>query len=143
MTPSRSLRTLWLSALAAALIGCSTTSPAYPPPANPFLVDAQPLDGKAMPATKVVLVWLQPTGSLAPPENAQRALAEKIKNRFSTGKPLAIVGIVTLPTPLIDPLEQVRRASAPYGTNQALVLMPTASEASNPVWLQYRPGRQR
>lgn len=137
MTSSRYLRTFWLGALAVMIIGCSTVSTTYPPPSNPFLADARPLEGKVLPPTKVVLVWLQPTGTLAPPENAQRALAEKIKNRFPTGKPLAIVGLVTLPAPLIDPLAQIRRATAPYGTSQALVLMPTASEASSPVWLQY------
>jgi hypothetical protein len=137
MTPSRYLTMLCMGALAVITIGCSTVAATYPPPANPFLADAQPLDGKALPPTKVVLVWLQPTGTSAPPETAQRALADKIKNRFSAGKPLTIVGLVTLPAPLIDPLAQVRRATAPYGTNQALVLMPTTSEASSPVWLQY------
>jgi hypothetical protein len=131
-------RNLCLGALAVMVIGCSTVAtPTYPPPANPFLADAQPLDGKVIPPTKVVLVWLQPTGTLAPPENTQRALADKIKNRFAAGKPLSIVGVVTLPAPLTDPLAQVRRATAPYGTSQALVLMPTAIEASSPVWLQY------
>jgi hypothetical protein len=131
------MRNLWLGALAVMIIGCSTVADTYPPPANPFLADAQPLDGKVLAPTKVVLVWLQPAGTSAPPENAQRALADKIKNRFSTGKPLSIVGLVTLPVPLTDPLAQIRQGSAPYGIREALVLMPTASEASSPVWLKY------
>ena len=86
--------------------------------------------------TKAVLVWLESHGA-APSESAQRALAEKIKQQFSAGKPLEIVGVTTIPTPTGDPLPEIRQASAPFQVGQALVVMPNAAEMSSPVWLKY------
>jgi hypothetical protein len=127
----------WISALAVMLFGCSTASQSYPPPSNPFLAGAPELDKiRVAQPTKAVLVWLESEGA-APPESIQRALAEKIKQQFATGKPLEIVGVITIPNAGADPLPEIRRASAPFNVQEALVVMPNATEMSSPVWLQY------
>ena len=119
-----------------ALLACSTQQ-TYPPPANPFLSGAPALDKTSLAQPrKAVLVWLESPGA-APAPSAQRALAEKIKQQFSAGKPLEIVGVTTIPTPPGDPLPAIRQASAPFQVGQALVLMPNATEVNSPVWLKY------
>jgi hypothetical protein len=120
------------------MTACAGVQEAYPPPANPFLSGALPLE-KAVPLQprKVGLVWLAPAGSTAPSEAAQRALAEKIKSQFAAGKRLEIVGVATITAPAGDPLAEVRKAGAPFTTQQVLVVMPTGSEVVSPVWLQY------
>jgi len=125
-------------ALSFLLTACAGIQEAYPPPANPFLSGAPSLE-KATPIqpTKVGLVWLAPAGSPAPPEAAQRALAEKVKAQFSSGKRLEIVGATTVAAPAGDILSEVRKASAPFKVNQVLVVMPTGAEVVSPVWLQY------
>ena len=120
------------------LTACAGIQEAYPPPANPFLSGAPSLE-KVTPSqpTKVWLVWLIPAGSTAPPEAAQRAMAEKMKAQFSTGKRLEIVGVTALAAPAGDMLSEVRKASAPFKVTQVLVVMPTGTEVVSPVWLQY------
>ena len=134
---------LLLGAVAVLFAACSTGSVAYPPPTNPFLSGAPPVEQlKITPATKAVLVWLEPTGTVAPPERAQRALAEKIKSQFSAGKRLEIVGTVTIPAPLTDPLTAIRRASAPFNVEHTLVVMPNMATVDRPAELHYgRDGR--
>jgi len=63
---------------------CASFPEAYPPPANPFLSGATPLQNitLAQPA-KFGLVWLVPAGSAVPSQEAQRKLAEKIKAQFT------------------------------------------------------------
>lgn len=125
------------------LTACAVIKEAYPPPANPFLSGAPTLE-KAAPIqpTKVGLVWLTPADSTAPPEAAQRALAEKVKAQFSPGKRLEIVGVATIAASAGDILAEVRKAAAPFNVQQVLVVMPTGAEVVSPVWLQYgRNGR--
>ena len=66
---------------------CAGFPEAYPPPANPFLSGATPLQNitLARPA-KFGLVWLAPDGSAVPTQEAQRKLAEKINAQFTDGK---------------------------------------------------------
>jgi hypothetical protein len=117
---------------------CSTVSATYPPPVNPFLSGAPALaKTSAVQPTRAALIWLEPQGIPAPPEAAQRALAEKIKNAFPAGKPLQIVGVAAIPVPPGDPLAEIRKASAPFNVREALVVMPNASEVNSPVWLKY------
>jgi len=138
MTSKGTTRIFVLSALSVSLFACSGAQVSYPPPANPFLSGAPALEKTTLAQpTKAVLVWLEAQGTTAPPESAQRALAEKIKEKFSAGKPLEIVGVTTIPTPSGDPLPELRKASAPFNVRQALVVMPTAAEMSSPVWLKY------
>jgi hypothetical protein len=124
------------------LTGCAGVQ-GYPQPANPFLHGTPALDKSAVPQpTKVGLVWLVPAGATAPPEAAQRALAEKIKNQFTAGKRLEIVEATTIPAPLGEPLSEIRKASASFNVQHVLVVMPNAAEVTSPVWLQYgRNGR--
>ncbi len=72
---------------------CAGFPEAYPPPANPFLPGATPLQNTtlAQPA-KFGLVWLVPAGSAVPSQEAQRKMAEKIKAQFTAGKRLEIIG---------------------------------------------------
>jgi hypothetical protein len=122
---------------------CAAVPDAYPPPTNPFLAGASPLQSAdlAQP-TKVGLVWLAPDGSPAPPQAAQRRLAEKVKAQFAAGKRLEIVGTTTIAATQGDMLVEVRKASAPFNVNEVLVVMPKTSEVISPVWLTYgRDGR--
>jgi hypothetical protein len=118
--------------------GCAALPEAYPPPANPFLAGAPSLEGaKSLQPTKVGLVWLKPLNSAAPPDAAQRALAEKIKSQFTAGKRLEIVGSVTVSAADGDTLAGIRKASVPLNVQQVLVVMPKGVEVASPVWLQY------
>ena len=129
---------LSVCAVTVVLGACSVVSSTYPPSVNPFLSDAPALaKTTAVQPLRAALIWLEPQGIPAPPEAAQRALAEKIKNAFPAGKPLQIVGVVTIPVPAGDPLAEIRKASAPFNVREALVAMPNASEVSTPVWLKY------
>jgi hypothetical protein len=130
------VRALSVLAISVLLAGCAQQ--AYPPPANPFLAGAPALDKATLSQTgKVALIWLAPSGTNAPSENAQRSLAQKIKDQFSPGKSLEIVGVATIPAPSGDALAEVRKAAAPFNVQRVLVLMPNATEVSSPVWLQY------
>ena len=116
---------------------CAAIPESYPPPANPFLSGAPSLEGaKSLQPTKVGLIWLKPFNSAAPPEAAQRALAEKIKSQFA-GKRLEIVGSVSVAAADGDTLAGIRKASAPLKVQQVLVVMPKGVEVVSPVWLQY------
>lgn len=118
--------------------GCAALPEAYPPPANPFLSGAPSIEGvKSLQPTKVGLVWLKPPNSAAPPDAAQRALAEKIKAQFAAGKRLEIVGSVTVPAADGDTLAGIRKASAPLNVQKVLVVMPKGVEVASPVRLQY------
>jgi hypothetical protein len=117
---------------------CAAVPQAYPPPANPFLAGAPSIEGaQSLQPTKVGLVWLKPLNTAAPPEAAQRVLAEKIKAQFAAGKRLEIVGSVTVAATDGDTLAGVRKASAPLNVRQVLVVMPKGVEVVSPVWLQY------
>ncbi len=117
---------------------CAGFPEAYPPPANPFLSGATPLQNitLAQPA-KVGLVWLAPTGSAVPSQEAQRKLAEKIKAQFTAGKRLEIIGTMILPVSQGDLLSDIRKASAPLNVQQVLVVMPNGIEVVSPVWLYF------
>jgi hypothetical protein len=122
---------------------CAGFPEAYPPPANPFLSGATPLQNitLAQPA-KVGLVWLVPAGSALPSQEAQRKLAEKIKTQFTAGKRLEIIGTTILPVSQGDLLSDIRKASAPLNVSQVLVVMPNGIEVISPEWLYYgRDGR--
>ena len=120
------------------VMGCAALPETYPPPANPFLAGAPSLEGaKHLQPTKVGLVWLKPLNSDAPPDAAQRALAEKIKAQFAAGKRLEIVGSVTVPVVDGDTLAGIRKASAPLKVQQVLIVMPTGTEVVSPAWLRY------
>lgn len=117
---------------------CAAIPEAYPPPANPFLAGAPSLEGaKSLQPTKVGLVWLKPLNADAPPDAAQRAMAEKIKSQFTAGKRLEIVGSVTVSAADGDTLAGIRKASAPLNAQQILVVMPKWTEVISPAWLQY------
>src|SRR5439155_6640911 len=120
MTSKGTTRIFVLGVLSVSLFACSGAQVSYPPPANPFLSGAPALDKTtfAQP-TKAVLVWLEAQGTTAPPEPAQRALADKIKEKFAAGKPLEIVGVTTIPAPSGDPLPELRKASAQFQVRQA------------------------
>jgi hypothetical protein len=118
--------------------GCAALPEAYPPPANPFLAGAPSLEGaKSLQPTKVGLVWLKPVNSTAPPDAAQRALAEKITSQFTVGKRLEIIGSVTISAADGDTLAGLRKASATLKVQQVLVVMPKGVEVASPVWLKY------
>jgi len=123
--------------------GCAVVPEAYPPPANPFLAGAPSLESaKNIQPTKVGLVWLKPANSAAPPEAAQRAVADKIKATFAAGKRLEIVGSVTVAVTDGDALAGIRKASAPLKVQQVLVVMPQGIEVVSPAWIEYgRNGR--
>ncbi len=134
-TLRRWLSFIGLTFLAAA---CAALPEAYPPPSNPFLSGAPSLEGaRNLQPTKVGLVWLKPVNSAAPPDAAQRALAEKIKARFAAGKRLEIVGFVTVPAADGETLAGIRKASAPLNVQQVLVVMPRGTEVVIPAWLRY------
>lgn len=136
---STAFRNLLSSVVLSVLVtGCAALPEAYPPPANPFLAGAPSLEGaKSLQPTKVGLVWLKPLNSAAPPDAAQRALAEKIKSQFTAGKRLEIVGSVTVSAADGDTLAGIRKASAPLNVQQILVVMPKGTEVVSPAWLQY------
>ena len=115
MTPTRLIHTFSAAGLSFLITACAGLPSAYPPPTNPFLAGAGPLQSSdiAQP-TKVGLVWLAPDGSSAPPQAAQRHLAEKIKAQFAAGKRLEIVGVTTIAATQGDTLAEVRKASAPF-----------------------------
>ncbi len=117
---------------------CASFPEAYPPPANPFLSGATPLQNitLAQPA-KFGLVWLVPAGSVVPSQEAQRKLAEKIKAQFTAGKRLEIIGTAILPVSQGDLLSDIRKASAPLNVQQVLVVMPNGIEVVSPEWLYY------
>ncbi len=120
---------------------CAAMPEAYPPPANPFLAGAPSLESaKSLQPTKVGLVWLKPLNAAAPPEAAQRALADKIKAQFPAGKRLEIIGAVTVAAADGDTLAGIRKASAPFQVQQVLVVMPKGIEVVSPAWLQYGRG---
>ena len=117
---------------------CAALPETYPPPANPFLAGAPSLEGaRSLPPTKVGLVWLTPVNADAPPDAAQRALAEKITSQFTAGRRLEIVGSVTVPTADGDTLAGLRKASAPFNVQQVLVVMPRGTEVVSPAWIKY------
>lgn len=119
-------------------VACATVQEPYPSPSNPFLSGAATLNASTISQpTKVGLVWLVPAGSKVPSEAAQRALAEKIKTKFSPGGRLEIVGVTTIAAPVGDRLAEVRKAGAALGVPQVLVVMPEGTEVASPVWLQY------
>ena len=138
MTPTRLIHTFSAAGLSFLITACAGLPSAYPPPTNPFLAGAGPLQSSdiAQP-TKVGLVWLVPDGSPAPPQAAQRRLAEKIKAQFAAGKRLEIVGVTTIAVTQGDMLAEVRKASAPFNVKQVLVVMPKSVEVVSPVWLHY------
>lgn len=120
------------------MTACAGVQGPYPAPANPFLSGATMLEKASLPQPmKVGLVWLVPAGSKVPSEAAQRALAEKIKMRFSSGKRLEVVGTTTIAAPAGDVLSEVRKAGAAFNVPQVLVVMPEGTEVASPVWLQY------
>ena len=120
------------------VMGCAALLETYPPPTNPFLAGAPSLEGaRSLPPTKVGLVWLKPVNSSAPPDAAQRALAEKITSQFAAGKRLEIVGSVTVPAADGDTLAGLRKASAPLKVQQVLVVMPKGVEVVSPAWIKY------
>ncbi len=130
--------------LAAVLAGCAATyEQAYPPPTNPFLTGTPQLtDAKNPPAGRAALIWLKPADQAPPPEAAQRALADKIKMQFPAGKRLEIVGSATVDAASADTLTAIRKASAPFNVQQALIVMPKGAEIISPEWLPYgRDGR--
>jgi len=124
--------------LAIFISACAGVPEAYPPPANPFLAGANPLQNTtlAQPA-KFGLVWLVPTGSAVPSQEAQRKLAEKINAQFTDGKRLEIIGTTILPASSGDLLSDIRKASAPLNVPQVLVVMPNGIEVVSPEWLFY------
>lgn len=129
-----------LSAVGLALLvaGCAALPETYPPPTNPFLSGAPSIEGaKTLQPTRVGLIWLKPLNSAAPPEAAQRALAEKIKSQFAAGKRLEIVGSVTVAAADGDTLAGIRAAGATLKVQQVLVVMPKGIDVESPVWLQY------
>src|SRR5256712_10383913 len=111
---------------------------AYPPPANPFLSGATPLQNitLAQPA-KFGLVWLVPAGSAVPSQEAQRKMAEKIKGQFTAGKRLEITGTTILPVSQGDLLNDIRKASAPLNVPEVLVVMPNGIEVVSLEWFFY------
>ena len=117
---------------------CASFPEAYPPPANPFLSGATPLQNitLAQPA-KFGLVWLAPAGSAVPSQEAQRKMAEKIKAQFTAGKRLEIIGTTILPASSGDLLSDIRKASAPMNVPHVLVVMPHGNEVVSPEWLYY------
>ena len=117
---------------------CAGFPEAYPPPANPFLSGATPLQNitLAQPA-KFGLVWLVPAGSAVPSQEAQRKMAEKIKGQFTAGKRLEITGTTILPVSRGDLLNDIRKASAPLNVPEVLVVMPNGIEVVSPEWLFY------
>lgn len=135
-TPLRSV--LSIIGLTFFVAGCAALPEAYPPPANPFLAGAPSLEeAKSLQPTKVGLVWLKPLNADAPPDAAQRALAEKITSQFTAGKRLEIVGSVTVSAADGDTLAGLRKASAPLNVQQVLVVMPTGTEVISPAWIKY------
>src|SRR2546421_2669423 len=120
------------------ITACSGFPEAYPPPANPFLSGATPLQNitLAQPA-KFGLVWLVPAGSAVPSQEAQRKMAEKIKAQFTAGKRLEIIGTAILPVSQGDLLSDIRKASAPLSVRQVLVVVPNGNEVVSPEWLYY------
>ncbi|TLY45417.1 MAG: hypothetical protein E6K59_04280, partial [Nitrospirae bacterium] len=120
------------------ITACAGFPEAYPPPANPFLPGATPLQNVtlAQPA-KFGLVWLVPAGSAVPSQEAQRKMAEKIKAQFTAGKRLEITGTAILPVSQGDLLSDIRKASAPLSVRQVLVVVPNGNEVVSPEWLYY------
>ena len=138
MTIARLIHAFSAIGLSFFVTACAGLPTAYPPPANPFLAGAGPLQSAALAQpTKVGLIWLVPSGSAVPPQAAQRRLAEKIKTRFATGKRLEIVGVTTIAATQGDMLAEVRKAGAPFNVKQVLVVMPKGAETVSPAWLQY------
>jgi hypothetical protein len=124
--------------LAIFISACAGVPEAYPPPANPFLSGATPLQSVtlAQPA-RVGLIWLAPAGAPALPQAAQRNLADKIKAQFAAGKRLEIVGVTMIAASQNDMLDQVHNASALFNVPQVLVVMPAGVEVVSPVWLYF------
>src|SRR5213593_4548008 len=115
---------------------CASFPEAYPPPANPFLSGATPSQNITLPQpANFGLVWLVPAGSAVPSQEAQRKLAEKIKDLFTTGKRLEITGTTILPVSQGDLLRDIRKASAPMNVPHVLVVMPNGNEVVSPEWL--------
>ena len=136
---STTIRCLVAAASLATLItACAGFPETYPPPANPFLPGATPLQNitLAQPA-KFGLVWLVPAGSAVPSQEAQRKMAEKIKGQFTAGKRLEITGTTILPVSQGDLLNDIRKASAPLNVPEVLVVMPNGIEVVSPEWLFY------
>src|SRR5207248_8126289 len=113
-TAFRTLSLVGLLILAACAVGFQE---GYPPATNPFLAGAPSLETVKLPPTRVALIWLEPAGTPAP-VTAQRALAEKIKNQFLTGKRLEIVGAATIPAGPGDVLSEVRKTAQPFNVQQ-------------------------
>jgi hypothetical protein len=143
MCTIRHARAFPVIGLALLLMGCAGLPEAYPPPSNPFLAGATPLASTTLAQPiKVALVWLAPASPALLSQAAQQNLVDKIKARFATGKRLEIVGATMIAVQPGDMLVEVRKASASFNVNQALVVMPTGTEVSSPVWLHYgRDGR--
>src|SRR5438132_1093736 len=94
---------------------CAGFPEAYPPPANPFISGATPLQNStlAQPA-RFGLVWL-----------------------VTAGKRLEIIGTAILPVSQGDLLSDIRKASAPLNVPYVLVVMPNGNEVVSPEWLYY------
>jgi hypothetical protein len=136
---SRTIKSLLAAVpLAIFISACAGVPEAYPPPANPFLPGANPLQNitLAQPA-QFGLVWLVPAGSAVPSQETQRKLAEKIKAQFTAGKRLEIIGTTILPASSGDLLSDIRKASVPLNVQQVLVVMPNGFEVMSPEWLFY------
>jgi hypothetical protein len=136
---SRTIRCRFAAVSLAILItACAVFPEPYPPPANPFLSGATPLQNitLARPA-KFGLVWLAPAGSAVPTQEAQRKLAEKINAQFTDGKQVEIIGTTILPASSGDLLSDIRKASAPLNVPQVLVVMPYGIEVVSPEGLFY------
>ena len=136
---SRTIRCRFAAVSLAILItACAVFPEPYPPPANPFLSGATPLQNitLARPA-KFGLVWLAPAGSAVPTQEAQRKLAKKINAQFTDGKRLEIIGTTILPASSGDLLSDIRKASAPLNVPQVLVVMPYGIEVVSPEGLFY------
>jgi hypothetical protein len=140
---SRTIRCRFAAVSLAILVtACAGFPETYPPPANPFLPGATPLQNMTLPQpAKVGLVWLVQAGSAVPSQEAQRNLAEKIKAQFVAGKRLEIIGTtIILPVSQGDLLSDIRKASAPLNVPQVLVVMPNGIEVVSPEWLYYGRG---
>src|SRR5256712_12237021 len=120
------------------ITACAGFPEAYPPPANPFLSGATPLQNitLAQPA-KFGLVWLVPAGSAVPSQEAQRKMAEKIKGQVTAGKRLEITGTTILPGSQGGLLNDIRKASGPLNVPGVLVGMPNGTEVVRPEWVVY------
>src|SRR5207245_10333694 len=92
---------------------CAGFPEAYPPPANPFLSGATPLQNitLAQPA-KFGLVWLVPPGSAVPSQEAQRKSAEQSKGAVTDANDLEKTETTVQPDPQGAVCHEIRLTSA-------------------------------